>query len=227
MSPFSTRLGAVAGWLALLGLVVGVIGLPAIIAGQEPSSAAAAELRAYFAHPELALINGYVYGYVAVLSVVFALGLRVSLAGGSDRDRAFADAGVALLIVAMVLNLVAGAIVSALASVASGDGNVLATLARLHDVTYDGLGDVLEGAWIGAFSAAMLGGAMPRWFGWYGIALAIGHLGKALGPFVGLPETIDAAFGILIVVWFVGTVVGLTRIAFGPRYSRTPAVVTA
>ena len=215
MSPFSARLGAVAGWLTLLGLVVGLIIVPAMIAGQEPASAAPpSELRAYFAHPELAVLNGYLTGFVAVGFVAFGLGLRVILSAGTDRDHAFADIGMALLVIAMGLNLASGALVATLVDGTSRAGADLVPLARLHDVTFNGLGDVLEGAWIGAFSIAMLSGTMPRWIGWYGIVLAVAHLLKAIGPFIALPEMLDQVFGPLIVIWFLATVVSLTRIAF-------------
>src|SRR5882672_4301846 len=36
MSPFAIRLGAAAGWLALIGVVLGLVILPAAIAGQPP-----------------------------------------------------------------------------------------------------------------------------------------------------------------------------------------------
>jgi len=217
MSPFSVRLGAVAGWLSLIGLVVGLIVLPAAIAGQSPSSSnSPAEIHAYYIHPELALLNGYVTAFVSLGFVVFAFGLRAALGAGSDRDRAFVDIGVALTIIAMSLNLVSGALVAALVDAAGRGSADLSHLVRLHDVIYDGLGDVLEGAWIGAFSLAMLGGSLPRWIGWYGIALTIAHWVKAFGPFVAMPAAVDMLFGILILVWFLATVVALTQVARQP-----------
>src|SRR4051812_37770613 len=115
MSPFSVRLGAAAGWLSLIGLLVGLIILPAVIAGQPPSSSSSpTETHAYFSHPELAVLNGYLTGFVALGFVVFALGLRGALGAGTDRDRALVDGGVALAIMAMSLNLVSGALVATL-----------------------------------------------------------------------------------------------------------------
>lgn len=217
MSLFSVRLGAAAGWLSLIGLVVGLIVLPAAIAGQPPSSSnTATEIQAYYKHSALALLNGYVTGFVALGFVVFALGLRTAIGAGSDRDRTFADLGVALTIIAMSLNLVSGALVAALVDAAGRGSADLSQLARLHDVIYDGLGDVLEGGWIGAFSVAMLGGSLPRWIGWYGIALGFAHWVKAVGPFAAMPAALDILFGILILVWFLATVVALTQVARQP-----------
>lgn len=224
MSSFPVRLGAAGGWLSLVGLVVGLIVLPAAIAGQPPSSASsAAQIQGYFSHAELGVLNGYLTGFVAVGFVAFALGLRAVLREGSARDRALGDIGVALVVTAMGLNLVSGALVAALVFAATHGASDLAALVQLHDVIYDGLGDVLEGAWIGAFSVAMLGGSLPRWIGWYGIALALAHWAKALGPFISLPAATDMLFGILILVWFLATVVALTRIARERREPAEPA----
>ena len=228
MSPFAVRLGAVGGWLAIVGLSVGLIILPAAIAGPPPSPSASPEaLRAYFDHPGLAILNGYVTGFVALGFVAFGLGMRVAFGAGSERDRAFADLGVVLVVIAMGLNLISGALVAALVDAAGRGGTDLTSLVRLHDVTYDGLGDVLEGGWMAAFSVAMLGGVTPRWIGWYGIALGVAHWVKALGPFTTLPDMVDMLFGLLILVWFLATVVTLTRIARGRVGSRSRAPLPA
>lgn len=213
MSPFSIRLGAAAGWLALVGVIAGLVIIPTAIAGQPPTSASASsDVRTYFAHSELTILLGFVPGFIAVAFIAFGLGLRAAMSSGSDRDRAFADVGLGLLLVAMAINVVSGALGAALVDVASRGGE-LASLFRLHEVLYNGLADVLEGAWIAAFSVAMLGGAMPRWVAWFGVAFGLGHWIKALEPFIALPAAIDVLFGPLLLVWFLATVVALTRIA--------------
>lgn len=214
MSPFAIRLGAVAGWLALVGVVAGLVVIPTVIAGQPPTSyTELSAVRAYFAHPELAILLGFVSGFIAVAFIPFGLGLRAAMSSGSDRDRAFADVGLGLLVVAMGLNLVSGALGAALVDVAMRGGGELAPLFRFHEVMFNGLADVLEGGWVGAFSLAMLGGAMPRWVGWFGVALGLAHWVKALEPFIALPGAVDLIFGPLLVAWFLATVVALTRIA--------------
>ncbi|MEP7106291.1 MAG: hypothetical protein ABI838_10640, partial [Chloroflexota bacterium] len=63
MSQFAIRLGAAAGWLALVGVVAGLIVIPTVIAGQPPTSyTELSAVRAYFAHPELAILLGFVSG---------------------------------------------------------------------------------------------------------------------------------------------------------------------
>jgi hypothetical protein len=229
MSPFAIRLGAAAGWLALIGVVVGLVVIPTVIAGQPPTAHTdLSAVGAYFAHPDLAILLGFVTGFIAVAFIPFGLGLRAALGAGSGQDRAFADVGVVLLAIAMGINLVSGALGAALVEVATRGGPELAPLFRLHEVMYNGLADVLEGAWIGAFSLAMLGGAMPRWIGWFGIAFGLAHWVKALEPFVKLPDAVDLLFGPLLVVWFLATVVALTRIALrsapAPSLSAAPVL---
>jgi hypothetical protein len=222
MSPFVIRLGAAAGWLALIGVVVGLVIIPAVIAGQPPTAHTdMSVVSAYFAHPELAIILGLVTGFIALAFIPFGLGLRAAVSASSARDRALADVGVGLLVVAMGINLVSGALGAALVEVAARGGAELAPLFRLHEVMFNGLADVLEGGWIGAFSLAMLGGAMPRWIGWFGVAFGLAHWVKALEPFVKLPDPVDLLFGPLLVVWFLAAVVALTRIALHSASTRS------
>lgn len=214
MTPYITRLGAVAGWLGVGGVIAGLIVIPTVIAGQPPTAfTEPSAVQAYFAHPELAIIHGFVTGFIALAIVPFGLGLRAAVGTGSDRDRAFADVGLGLLVVAMGINLVSGALGAALVDIATRGGELGPTF-RLHEVLYNGLADVLEGGWVAAFSLSMLGGAMPRWLGWFGVALGLAHWVKALEPFVQLTPAIDLAFGPLLGIWLVATVVALTRIAF-------------
>jgi len=227
MSSFAIRMGAAAGWLALIGVVVGLVIIPATIAGQPPTTYTEISLvSAYFAHPQLAILLGLVSGFIAVAFIPFGLGLRAVASSGRERERAFADVGLAILVIAMGINLVSGALGAALVDVAARSGAELAPLFRLHEVLYNGLADVLEGAWIGAFSLAMLGGAMPRWIGWFGVAFGLAHWVKALEPFVRLPDAVDLLFGPLLVVWFLATVAALTRTALrsapGPSLSAAP-----
>lgn len=225
MSPFAIRLGAVAGWFALVGVIFGLVVIPTSIAGQPPTSAsAAADVRAYFAHAELIVLLGLATGFIALAFIPFGLGLRAAVAAGSDRDRAFADVGLSVLVVAMTINLVSGALGATLVDMARAGGE-LAPLFRLHEVLYNGLADVLEGAWIAAFSVALLGGAMPRWIAWFGIVFGLGHWIKAVEPFMVLPAAIDLLFGPLLLIWFLATVVALTRIAL--RSAPAPAAVPA
>jgi hypothetical protein len=215
MSPFIVRLGAVAGWLGLVGVIGGLIVIPAVIAGQPPSSTSdLSAIRAYFGHAQLAVQFGLVNGYIAVAFVTFGLGLRAAIRSGADsRSRALADIGLGLVVVTIPLYLASGALGATLVDVAGRGGTELATIFRLYDVTYDGLADVLEGAWIGAFSLALLNGTLPRWIGWLGVVVGVSRWIKAFGPFVAMPDLVPTIGGLLFLVWFVAIVAALTRIA--------------
>lgn len=229
MSPFAVRLGAGAGWLAFIGVVVGLILIPTVVAGQPPTpSTALSAVSAYYAHPELAAVLGLLSGFIAVAFIVFGLGLRAAMmSAAGDRDRAFADVGMGLLVVAMTLNLVSGALGATLVDVAGRGAGELATIFRLHEVLFDGLADVLEGAWIGAFSLAMLGGAMPRWIGWLGVGLGLSRWVKALAPFVALPDPLAMASNLVLIAWLLATVVALTRSARRSGVAPSPSAAPA
>ena len=208
MSPFNVRLGAIAGWLGFIGVVGGLIVIPSLIAGQPPTSSTdLSAVGAYFAHPQLAIQFGLVNGFIAIAFVAFGLGLRAAIASAADeRSRAFADIGLGVIVVTTALYLISGALGAALVDVARRGGGELATLFRLYDVLYDGLADVLEGAWIGAFSLAILYGALPSWIGWLGVVVGLSRWVKAFAPFVALPDAVAAVSGLLFLAWFLAIV---------------------
>jgi hypothetical protein len=216
---FEIRFGAVAGWLGLGGITLAFIVIPALIAGQPPTvNTSPAAVVAYFRHPEFAALNGVVGVFVGILTVVpFAFALRSVLRGANDRARTFADVGLALVLVSAPVYVVSSALAAMLVQAATGDATMFATLFRLYDVLYDGGADVLEGAWIGAFSlAAILGGGLPRWIGWLGVAVALSRWVKAFVPVAPVPEIVIAISGVLFLGWFVAIVAALTRAAFRP-----------
>jgi len=220
---YPVKLGAVAGWIGFIGIVAAFIALPMLLAGQPPSMATdLAAVMAYFRHPEFALINGYLGVFVGAIAViVFGYGLRTSLRQtGDERTWTFADLGLALLMVSVPVYIVSGAIGATLVHAADGDTGTFATLFRLYETLYDGAADVLEGAWILSFSIAMLGGAMPRWLGWLGIALGLSRWVKGTIPFGSPIEVIIPISGVLFVVWFLFVVIALTNAARRPGMTR-------
>jgi hypothetical protein len=225
-ASFEVRFGAVAGWIALVGIVTALIAIPMALAGQPPTvNTDPAAVMAYFRHPEFALINGVLAVFVGIVAIViFGYGLRSWLHPGMDRRaRAMADLGFALLLVSAPVYLVSGALGAMLVQAANGDPGTFASLFRLYDVLYNGGADVLEGAWIGAFSLAALWSPMPRWIGWLGLVVLATRWLKAFIPFAPVPESIAMVGGFVFIAWFVVIVVCLTRAARNPA---TPAVVT-
>ncbi len=224
VGSYPVRLGALAGWIGLVGVMGAFVLVPMLVAGQPPTIATdLPTVMAYFRHPEFIVINGYVGVFVGAVAILaFGYGLRAALREmGTERGRTFADVGLALLVVSVPIYVVSSALGATLVHAADGDAATFGTLFRLYETLYDGTADVLEGAWIISFSIAMLGGAMPRWLAWLGIALGLSRWIKGAIPFGAPLDPIIPISGILFAAWFVLVVVGLTYVA------RRPAPLTA
>jgi hypothetical protein len=229
-APFALRIGAVTGWIALVGIIVGFIAIPMAIAGQPPTvNTDPAAVVAYFQHPEFTLIYGVAGIFWGIVALVpFVYGLRSLLRSGSDeRAGLFADLGFALVLVSAPAYLVSSALGAMLVQAASGDPATFASLFRFYDVLYNGGADVLEGAWIGAFSIAAFWAPVPRWVAGLGVALAISRWIKAFIPVAPVPELVSAVSGVLFIVWFVAVVSVVTRAAMRARPSNVGARATA
>jgi hypothetical protein len=219
-ASFEVRLAAVAGWIGFIGIVIAFILFPMALAGQPPTvNTEPSAVVAYFKHPEFALVNGVLGVFIGIVTIVpFGYGLRAVLGSGADpRARTFADLGMAFLLVAAPIYLVSSALGAMLVQAAAGDPGTFATLFRLYDVLYDGGADVIEGAWIGAFSIAALWGRFPRWVGWLGIVVMAGRWIKAFVPVAPVPEIVVPIGGVLFIAWFLAVVVALTREARRPE----------
>jgi hypothetical protein len=229
-SPFEVRLAAVAGWIAFVGVVALFIVIPTLLAGQPPTvNTQPAAAMAYFRHPALALINGVLGIFVGILAILaFGYGLRsVLISGGDERTKVLADLGLAVLIVTLPVYVVSSAMGAMLVQAASGDPATFANLFRFYDVLYDGAADVLEGAWIGAFSIAAFGGALPRWLAWLGIGVMATRWIKAFVPVAAVPEAIIPISGVIFLAWFLAIVVTMTREARRASADAPAAAVAA
>jgi hypothetical protein len=214
---FDIRFGAAAGWVAFIGVTLLLVIGPMVLAGQPPSALSSpAEVAAYFRHGALAPLYGVIGPLVVITTIVpFGFGLRAALrAGASDgRTAAFADYGLGFLLIAAALYAVSGSMVAGLVDAADRDAGTLTSLFRQYDVLYDAGADVMEGAWIGAFSVAMLGGGAPRWIGWLGIVVGLSRWLKAFAPFAPALAPLAIPGGLAFLLWFLATVVALTRVA--------------
>ncbi|GAC1663989.1 MAG: hypothetical protein NVS9B8_03710 [Candidatus Limnocylindrales bacterium] len=225
-TSFEIRLGAAAGWIGLIGVFVAFIAIPTALAGQPPTvNTPLPDVMAYFRHPAFALINGVLGVFVGIVAIVpFGYALRSVLRSSSDpRARIFADYGFALLLVTAPVYLVSSALGAMLVQAANGDPATFASLFRLYDVMYDGGADVLEGAWIGAFSIAVLWSTLPRWVGWLGVIVMLSRWIKAFVPVAPVPEIVIPIGGVLFLAWFLAAVVVLTREARRPSLARSAA----
>lgn len=224
MSSFPDRVGALAGWTSLLGVVVVLVILPTAIAGQPVTGTIdPGAIRAYFSHPELAFSLAYVNALIVVAIVPFALALRRNL-GSTQRAEFFANVGLVAIVVTAGLYLIQGALAAALITAVAGGFDVVPVF-RFYDVLYNGVADIWEGLWIGSFSAAILSGGsvFPRWVGWLGISLGALRWIKALGPFAAIPPALALISGVVFFLWFAMADVGLTRIGWPRQRQDLPA----
>jgi len=227
-ASFEVRLGAAAGWVAFVGIVVGLIAIPMALAGQPPTvHTELPAVMAYFRHPEFVALDAVLAAFFGIVAILlFGYGLRAVLASAADRRaRTFADIGLALLIVTLPIYLVSSALGAMLVQAADGDPATFATLFRFYDLLYNGGADVLEGAWIGAFSIAALWGPLPRWIGWLGLAVMASRWIKAFVPVAPVPEIVIPVGGVLFFAWFLVLVTALTCEA--RRSDARPATVPA
>lgn len=219
-------LGAVSGWVAFVGIVAILIVFPTALAGNPPTMATPiADAMAYFRHSEFVVTNAVLAVFVGIVAVVpFGLGVRSMVSRGSGADgAAFAEIGLLLLIVALPVYAVSGALGASLTTLSDGDPALFGAVHGFYQLLYNGAADVLEGAWIGAFSIAALSSPMPRWIGWLGVAAALARWIKAFMPVVALPEAITLISGVLFVAWFLAVVVRLTMEWRRPATAAHPA----
>jgi len=223
---FSMRLAAASGWIALLGIVGLLIALPTAVAGNPPSAwTPIDDAMRYFRHPEFTAVQAIWSVFVAAIPIVpLGLGIRNVIHRSADaRGQALADVGLILLIVALPVYVVSGALGAALVDASNGDPATFGVLFRLYQLLYNGGADVLEGAWIAAFSLAAITSSMPRWLGWLGVVAGLSRWVKAFMPVVTLPEGVAMVSGLLFVAWLIAIVFAVTLEARRPSAVGSPA----
>jgi hypothetical protein len=227
VDTFSLRAGAAAGWLAFVGVAVGLVAIPMAIAGQPPTiSSSTAEVRAYFGHGELAMVET-LSPIIAIAMLPFALALRAVLRPQGGPAAFASEVGLLAIIVAVPLYVVSSALGAALVHVAGTGGAAFDVLFRTYSVLYDGAADFLEGAWVGAFALAMTSLPATRWVGWLGLAVAASRFVKALAPVVPLPDALAIVGGIAFLVWLAAVVIWLTRASASARLTAAAPVPAA
>lgn len=225
MKSWSHRVGAWAGWIALVGILVMLVVLPSAIAGPPPVAVTdMTVVRGYFAHPELAWLLGLANTFLIVAVLPFGIALRERLSS-TAAARSFSTLGLGFLVIASGIYLTQGAVAAALVQV-SRDGGDLGGLFRFYDVLYNSAGDILEGSWVLGFSLGMASqaGPFPRWVAALGVIVGVSRWGKAVVPFIGpVPAAVPMVLGVLFFAWFAASVIGLTRSSAEPARDQLAA----
>lgn len=211
-APYAVRIGAIAGWLSLAGILTfSVIG-PMVIAGPRVSGTLdAGTIQPYFRHQALAPFSAGEF-LIMLAFVPFVLALRQALSP-DDRARFLSQVGLAFALIAAPLYLVDGAIHATLVTVATSGGDLL-PLFRFWDILYNSATYLAEAGYAFAFARAMRDvRAFPRWMPWWGVIVGALQLVNMSALFVGIPDNLTLIGNLAFMLWFVGASIGLTRLA--------------
>ena len=220
------RIGAVTGWLALAAILAFSVFGPMIVAGQRISGTLdPAAIAAYYRHGALATVSAAAFSII-VFFLPFALALRQVLSM-NERARFLSTLGLAFAVAAVPLYLSDASVQSALVGAAAA-GSDIVPLFRFWDIQYNSASYVLEAGYVAAFSMSMRGApGFPRWMSRYGLIVAATLLINATALFVGIPDNLTLIGNLALVGWFVGTNIGLSRLARQSRVAARAAATTA
>jgi hypothetical protein len=205
------RVGARAGWLALVGIVGYHLALTALAGQRVSGTSDLATIKAYYGQSIVAVL-GVSQFLVVIPFLVFAWALRETLAR-SPGGRLIA--GVALLAavaeVPVVLTEIASQAAVA-AAVEAGEG--VAGLFRFWDVLYNSGLYALEATWVLGFGLAIRHSAgFPRFMSWLspltGVLLAI----NVFAIWIRIPDAATLPSAVAISAWIAGASLGLRRLA--------------
>lgn len=211
-SSYAARIGAVAGWLTLAGILTfSVIG-PMVIAGQRVSGTLDVKaIQAYYRHDALAPFSAGEFLIVLAL-IPFVLALRDVLSV-DERARFLSQVGFAFALIAAPLYLADNSLHATLVTVAQSGGDIL-PLFRFWDILYNSATYVAEAGYAFSFAQAMRDvRAFPRWMPWWGVIVGALQLVNMSALFVGIPDNVTLIGNLAFVGWFIGASVGLTRLA--------------
>lgn len=210
------RVGAVAGWSALLGILLFEVIGPMIVAGQRVSGTLdPTAIASYYGNSALQYFVPAVF-LTAAIFLVFGVALFETL-GGSEPARFLARIGLAFLIVEIPLVITKSALMGTLVSIAASPG-ALVPLFRFWDVLYNGGVYLAEAGLVLAFASAMrYVPGFPRWLPRFSLLVGALQLVNMMALFVGIPDSLTIIGNLAFMIWFIGANVGLTRIAWQPN----------
>jgi hypothetical protein len=216
LKPPVARVGAIAGWLTILGILLfDVIG-PMIVAGQRVSGTLdAGAIESYYRNSALQYFAPAVF-LTAALFLVFGVALYESL-GVSEQATFLSRVGLGFAVAEVPLIITKSALAAALVSITASGGESL-PLFRFWDVLYNSGVYVVEAGLVVAFGLAMREvPAFPRWMPVFALLTGALQLVNMTALFVGIPDSATLAGNLAFSVWLVGAGVGLSRLAWRPR----------
>ena len=203
----STRIGSVAGWLTLAGILAFEVIGPSLAVGQRVTgSTDRGAIEAHYANSVL-LLFGLGQFVVIIGFLVFATALREALV---RRESAtfWANVGFACALVAAALLLVRSAIEMALVRTLAAGSDILPTF-FVWDFTYNSALEAMEAGYPAAFALAIaMAGwrSTPRWYLGLTAIVFVFKLIHMTSLVFGLPLAVTLPGSIAFVVWFGVTV---------------------
>lgn len=200
----STRIGSLAGWLTLAGILAFEVVGPSLVVGQRLSgSTDRGAIEAYYANPVLLWFG---LGQIAIIVgfIVFVAALREALI---RREAAtfWANTGFAFALVAAALLLVRSAVEMSLVRALAAGADILPTF-FVWDFTYNAALYAMEAGYPLAFALAMMAGQVaPRWY--LGLATVVSGLQvvNMTALVIGLPLAATLAGNLAFAAWFGAT----------------------
>jgi len=199
----STRIGSVAGWLTLVGILAFEVIGPSLAVGQRVTgSTDRGTIEAYYGNSVL-LTFGLGQFAAIVGFVVFATALREALVRRESASF-WANAGFAFALVAAALLLTRSAVEMALVRTLAVGGDILPTFFA-YDFVYNGALYAMEAGYPLAFAMAIASAgwrSTPRWYPVLAAIVSVAQVVNMTSLIVGLPLAVTLPGNILFAVWF-------------------------
>lgn len=209
------RIGAWAGFIAVIGIMSYHIGLMLIAGPRVSGTTDATAIEAYYANERIALL-GVVGFLVLVPFIVFLVALREATAQ-TDTGRFLGTIALAAGIIEVAAILVMTSAQAAIVAAVSSGGDAV-PMFRFWDVLYNSGTYVFEATWVAAFGLAMKEtGVFPRWMVGLSAITAVFLAVNVTAIWVGIPDQATLPSALALAAWFVGASLGLRRIASEPR----------
>jgi len=215
----SARIGSLAGWLTLAGILAFEVIGPSLVVGQRVTgSTDRGQIEAYYASSSL---TAFGLGQLAIIIgfVVFVTALREALV---RREGAtfWANTGFAFALVAAALLLVRSAIEMSLVRALAAGTDILPSFFA-WDFTYNGALYAMEAGYPTAFALGMSGWrSTPRWYLGLALLVSVLQLLNMTSLAIGLSLAATLPGNVAFAVWF-----GTTAWILGRQASESEAAV--
>jgi hypothetical protein len=219
----TARVGAVAGWLTLVGILAFEVVLPMVVAGPRVTgSNDRAVVEAYYAHDALAW---FALGIMAVLVafLVFVTALREDILGRGGNSLATNVGWAAAVVAAGVLLVKSGLSMAAVRGIGSGS-DVMPTFFA-YEFVYHSAVYAMEAVYPLAFAIGLARLATtPRWYVWLAVVVSVLQVINFPALLIGTPDAATLPGNILFAAWIGATAWLLGRPAGADASSFEPAV---